>query len=318
MHLGPGRIILSSEDLLLWCPTAVAWEGRWWLFHSRWSSRLGHQAWVTHSSVGVSVADDLQGPFAPSEEILTGTGGATWDGGALHNPMVIAGKDRLWMFFMANHGGARPGQVADEATWWEHRNHQRIGVAWATHPRGPWQRVPGPVIGPHNTPFPTIMASNPSVTFDRDGGVRMIFKCVEPGPPPFGGRVVHLMAEAERPEGPYRILPEPVLTAPGVQFPAEDPTLWQDEAGWQVICKDMRGSFSGIGTALVAFRSDDGRRWVPQAPALVSGLTVSLADGTRRTFDKLERPAITADRRHLLAAALTGDRQDLLLFPLLP
>ncbi len=318
MHLGPGRVIAAAEDLLLWCPSLVPWAGRWWLFHSRWPAALGHRSWVTHSTIGVCEGAAMEGPFGASEEIIVGDGGDGWNAGAFHNPMILAGHDRLWMFYMANRGAARPGIAADEATWWEHRNRQRIGVAWATDPRGPWTHLPQPILGPGNTPFPTIMASNPSAAFDRDGRVRLIFKCVEPGPAPFGGRVVHLIAEADRPAGPYRVLPEPVLTAPGVQFPAEDPTLWQAAHGWQVICKDMRGSFSGIGTSLVAFGSVDGRHWEPARPALVSGLTVAMADGSVRTFDKLERPSINPDRCHLVAAALTGERQELLLFPLLP
>ena len=314
MRLGPAHSALDTPGWNVWCPTAIPWQGRWWLFHSRWPKALGHDAWVTHSTVAVAVADGPEGPFTEEIEILAGRPGA-WDSGAIHNPMVMFRDGLFWLYYMGNCGGAQPGQVADQETWWEHRNHQQIGVAWSTHPHGPWTRAIDPIVGPANTPVPTLMASNPAVAWDLRGGVRMVYKCVEPGTMPFGGRVIHLVAEAPDPRGPFTSLPTPVLTAPGVQFPAEDPFLWHDEAGWNIICKDMRGSFSGCGTALVHFTSQDGRAWMPASAPVLSGLTIQLMDGNRRRVERLERPSLSSDRRWFFAACLDGPRQCILSFP---
>lgn len=304
--VGPASIALVEEGHHVWCPSVVCWDGRWWLFHSRWPIRLGFDAWVSHSIIAVAVGDRPEGPFTEAVDVLPGAG-AGWDAHVTHNPMVLVHGGRLWLFYMGNHGSAPRDGVADKAQWWEHRNNQRIGVAWAEHPLGPWHRRDTPLVDIADAPFPILMASNPAVANDPSGGVRMIWKCVADGAWPFGGEVRHLVSEAPAPDGPFVTRPEPVLTRPGVRFAAEDPFLWHDHAGWQMLCKDMGGHFTGAGTSIARFVSADGRTWNPAPVALVADLQVSDGQGHRRTVKRLERPCRSPDGRWLLAACLDGE-----------
>ena len=305
------RTLFAMEGWHVWCPSIVQWGGRWWLFHSRWPTRLGFNSWVSHSTTAVAVADRPDGPFTDAGEILPGSG-AGWDAHVTHNPCAFVHGDRLWLAYMGNHGTAPRAGAASSEEWWVHRNNQRIGFAWAMDPLGPWHRASSPVVGIADVPWPAIMASNPAVAVGPDGGVRMIYKSVGTGPMPFGGEVRHVVAEAPGPAGPWTHLPAPVLTAPGVQFAAEDPYLWHAADGWHLLAKDMRGTFTDAGTSIAHFVSSDGRDWRPAPTVLVGGL---VQDGL--TYERLERPSFIDDRL-LVCAALRDDRTTIVAKPWSP
>lgn len=314
MISGPATTVLTSTVDHVWCPSPLAWGGRWWLFHSRWPRTLGFEAWVSHSRVAVVVADHPCGPFLDATVVLDGAGQG-WDADVAHNPQVLAHDGRLWLYYMGNRGPAPRTRAATHDKWWTHRNHQRIGVAWAERPRGPWRRLDRPLIDLPQVPLPVIMASNPAVAADPAGGMRMILKCVLEGPRPFGGQVVHLVAEGPDPDGPFTVLGDPVLMKPGVAFPAEDPFLWHQDGTWHLLCKDQGGHFCPAdGPTLARFRSPDGRRWRPSEPALVSTLRIATTSG-ERTVQRLERPALSADRAWMYTAALEQEDSALLAFP---
>lgn len=70
--------------------------------------------------------------------------------------------------------------VAEYPLNWTHHNHQRIGVAVADSPDGPWQRFDKPVVdvGVDADAPDALMTSNPAVTPRPEGGVLMVYKAV--------------------------------------------------------------------------------------------------------------------------------------------
>lgn len=312
---GTARIALTTEGHHVWCPSVVCWDGRWWLFHSRWPARLGFNAWATHSAIWVAVADRPEGPYGDAVEVLAGAG-AGWDADVTHNPCVIAWGGRLWLYYMGNHGPAPRDATATREQWWLHRNAQRVGVADAAHPLGPWRRRERPAFDLGGAPWPVIMVSNPAACADPAGGVRLIVKVVEPGPPPFGGQVRHVVATATAPDAPFAAHPDPVLTLPGVAFTAEDPCLFHAPP-WTVIAKDMAGHWTGAGASLARLVSADGVAWRPAAQPLVATLTVPFVDG-QRTVERFERPwrLATPDGDRLFAACLADDATSIVTLPL--
>lgn len=300
--------LLAMDGDHVWCPSVVQWAGRWWLFHSRWPVRLGFEAWVTHSTIAVAVGDRPEGPYTNVHEVLPGSGSG-WDADVTHNPCVVVHGGRLWLAYMGNYGPAPRHAVATSEQWWTHRNHQCIGLAWATDPRGPWHRSSQPLIAPASVPWPSLMASNPALAISPDGSLRMIYKSVAHGPLPFGGEVRHVVAEASHPDGPWTHLPHAVLTAPGSSFAAEDPYLWHADGQWHLIAKDMKGVFTGIGTSIARFVSADGRDWQLASPSLVTGLKQGEV-----MFDRLERPSVVAGR-WLVCAALREGRTSIVAIP---
>ena len=85
---------------------------------------------------------------------------------------------------------------------WQHRNNQRIGVAVADSPYGPWQRFDKPLIdvGESEEDYDCLMTSNPSVCQMADGRMLFVYKAVSKRCPlPQGGPVVHMGAAADSP-----------------------------------------------------------------------------------------------------------------------
>jgi hypothetical protein len=107
---------------------------------------------------------------------------------------------------------------------------------------------------------------------------------------PFGGKVVHGVAFADDPLGPFSRHPEPVLSHPTERFPLEDPYIWYGPDRYHAILKDFRGVFTSAGPSLALFESQDAIEWRPAEHTLVSTLQVEWDDGEVQRVRHLERP----------------------------
>ena len=191
---------------------------------------------------------------------------------------------------------------------WTHRNSQRIGVALADSPDGPWLRFDRPLLEPTPGFHDALCCANPSVTERFGGGYLMVYKAVDDkGRLPFGGPVSHCVATSESPRGPFEKRPDRIFCKEGVFFPAEDPFIWRDDWRYWAIVKDYNGSFTGNGKSLALFESDDGFDWKPSGNVLVSTLQIRWADGNVQKLQMLERPQLYIEEGRplvLLCAAM--------------
>ncbi|VGO12755.1 hypothetical protein PDESU_01309 [Pontiella desulfatans] len=304
----PSSACLSDPGYYVWGASMVRdAQGLCHLLYSRWKKEFGFNAWVTHSGIAHAVSADPLGPYTHVDMALPVRGAGFWDGACTHNPSVLFHEGKYYLYYMGNTGDGKP--AGSETSYnWTHRNRQRIGVAVADSPAGPWNRRDEPLV---DVGAGSLMVSNPAVVARPDGGFLMIYKEVGTREPlPFGGPVVHRVALGEQPVGPFSTRPEPVFTSGTDGFPAEDPFVWVQGRKYRAILKDMEGRFSGVERALVLFESDDGLDWRVAEPCLVSDRTVKLADGTSRRYDYLERPQLHLEDgmpRILFCAARDGD-----------
>jgi hypothetical protein len=286
----PATACLSCPDYFIWGASMVRDpEGICHLFYSRWPKEYGFNAWATHSEIAHATAATPLGPYTHQDIALPERGAAFWDGLCTHNPTVLENEGTYYLYYMGNTGDRKPAGSPD--TWnWTHRNNQRIGVAVAKYPSGPWERNDTPLI---DIDANAIMVSNPAVTRRPDGGFLMIYKEVGTHEPlPFGGPVIHRVALSDRPEGPFTPHPQPVFTCEDVMFPAEDPFIWTQNGRYFAILKDMNGYFTDTVRALVLFESVNGFDWTLADPCLVSDRTVRFENGTVKKFNFLERPQL--------------------------
>ena len=240
----PRTAKFADADYFVWGASMVRDpQGLCHLLYSRWPRSKGFAAWVSDSEIAHAVAAEPLGPYTHVDVALPKRGVEHWDGLCAHNPTVHAFDGKYYLYYMGNTTGAR----STEDAWWNHRNHQRIGVAVADHPSGPWQRFDTPLIdvakdgaGPD-----ALMTSNPSICRRTDGTYVLVYKAVGlESPRPFGGPVVHMAATSRSPIGPFLKHESPIFTSPGEQFPAEDPSIWvQDGVLWAIL-KDMKGAFT--------------------------------------------------------------------------
>jgi len=286
----PASAKFEDPGFIVWCGAMVRGEdGKYHLFYSRWPRKLGHYAWVTHSEVARAVADHPLGPFRFADVVLPERGASFWDGLCTHNPTVMKSGGKYYLYYMGNTGDRKKVSGLN----WSHRNNQRVGVAVADSPAGPWKRFDKPLIDTTPGFHDAQCLANPTVTERPDGGYLMVYKAVaDKKPQPFGGPVVHIVATSDSPTGPFKKHPDPVFTRPGEFFAAEDPYIWRGPDRYWAIVKDFKGVFTRKGPSLALFESADGIAWKPAAHTLVSTLTLKWADGTVTPLEKLERPQL--------------------------
>jgi hypothetical protein len=291
----------ADTNYNIWCGSAVkSDDGNYHLFYSRWPRKLGHKAWVTHSEVAHAVSGSPFGPWQHRDVALPARGTNFWDGSCTHNPTVLRIGGKLYLYYMGNYGDG----VVRQPLNWEHRNHQRIGVAVADSPNGPWQRLDKPVLdisSATNAPD-ALVTSNPSLAQRPDGGVLMVYKAVGmKRPAPFGGPVVHLVATSDRPTGPFKKHPGEVFGAKGVLFAAEDPFIWRGADRYWAVVKDNEGNFTQRGYSLALWESADGFDWkLSKHPFVAAPSTVQWADGHTEKLAALERPQVLFHRADAL------------------
>jgi hypothetical protein len=313
-----GEVALKSkfenDSITIWGASIVKGEDNLYhMYYSRWKKELGW-AWVTHSEIAHATSTSPFGPFTHKDVALGIRDAAFWDGLCTHNPTVHKFGNKYYLYYMGNTGDGvvtgSPGHIKLNV---EHRNNQRIGVAVADNPNGPWTRFDKPLIDVSKdvNSLDAMMTSNPSITKKPDGGYLMVYKAVgKKKPGKFGGPVVHCVATSDSPTGPFKKYDTPVFTAKGHDFPAEDPFIWYEKGMYRAIVKDMHGAFTEAGQALVLFESLDGFDWSLSKNALVSKLEISWKDGTKQKVEHLERPQLYIENGKPIALTCASDIKD--------
>ncbi|MBC2603427.1 glycoside hydrolase family protein [Puniceicoccus vermicola] len=294
-----------EEGWHVWCGSILEdpKDGKFHLYYSRWPVSEGYDAWGTHSEIAHAVGDSLVGPFTYVETIFQREKNSSrWDAHCFHNVTVKAFGGRYFLYYMGNRG---------DGDWWNHRNNQRIGVAVADSPSGPWHRQSQPVIDVSPGAWDGLMVSNPTVADAGDGRFLMIYKGVAEGTMPFGGRVLHGLAWSDRPDGPFVKEPYPIFDYKNADFGFEDPFLWREGRSFYCLVKDMGGTLSPSGeTELLLLQSEDGIHWSPSKPLQVLGRRLENRNGKTIAFERVERPHFFQDSRGTLTLLVAVKPED--------
>lgn len=276
--------IFEMEGYCIWDPSLVTdSEGKHHLFFSRWPIDKGFEAWVTHSEVCRASAITPLGPFHFEEIVLKKRHGF-WDGDVTHNPTIRCFENRYYLYYNGNHGNGE---------WWNHRNNQRVGLAVADNPEGPWERSEKPLLDVTIGAWDSIVTTNPTCDQTPDGRFILLYKGVgDCNPPPNYGPVLHGVAFSEQPIGPFIKHPDPLFKSAEIEFPGEDPFVWCENGHYYALLKDMGTSYTPSGRAIVLFESDDGKNWHLAQHPIVQERLITHADGRQQKIHRLERPFI--------------------------
>ncbi len=244
----------SDPNYYVWCGSAVKGDdGRYHLFYSRWPvSNPNHFApgWAIVSEVAYAIGDSPRGPFThvnvalPKRGTNAVTGQKYWDADMTHNPYCLRKDGKWYLYYLGNYG---------DGTYNNHLNHDRIGLAVADHPAGPWTRLDQPIVdvSTNAADFDSLRLSNPSVTFRPDGKVLMVYKAVTQA----SGNAVRFGAcIADSPTNTYvkqASVAGQIFKAPGGDWMvAEDPFIWfSPNYGnlYYAVVRDVVGTFTGRG-----------------------------------------------------------------------
>lgn len=315
----PAANRFAEPGWFVWCGAPVPGDdGRYHLYYSRWPVGTGFApGWAIHSEIAYAVADHPAGPYhhvniaLPARGINPATGRKYWDGDVTHNPNVFHHDGKYYLYHMGNHG--------DGKSYPRHRNNQRIGLAVADRPEGPWKRFDAPIIdvSADRSAFDSLCVTNPAACVRPDGRVLLIYKAVQfiEGKE-MGGNVRYGAATAEDPRGPYVKQPGRIFEAdpPGAHWMvAEDPFVWFSEKygnRYYAVTRDVVGTFTGAKDGICLFESADGMNWNPAAhPKVLAGRFTM--EGGAPSPSKLERPAllIVDDEPLYLFGAADGYQQ---------
>lgn len=303
-----------SETNSIWGGSLVKGEdGLYHMYYSRWPKHLGW-AWVTDSEIAHAVSESPFGPFRFKDVALPRRGRAFWDGWCTHNPTIHRFGDKYYLYYMGNTGdGKITGTPGKEKLNWGHRNNQRIGVAIAENPNGPWIRSDKPLVDitSNDDAIDSLMTSNPSICQRPDGGFLLVYKGVgKEFPMPNGGPVVHCIATSESPTGPVTKHDKPVFTFQGERFPAEDPYIWYQEGKYRAIVKRIKHTNKKRVFSLVQYDSKDGFDWKPSKHHEISERKVEWEDGKVQQFNHLERPQVYVENGIPVALLCAADTID--------
>lgn len=298
----PKENLLEEEDYHIWCGCLIeGYDGKYHYYYARWPKEKGHFAWVTDSEIAYAVSETPEGPFRKMGTVIGKRDPAFWDGSAVHNPQVIKWKGKYYLYHMGTTGSkpvACPASMKEEV-WWEYRNNQKIGVAIASDPAGPWQRLDRPVLDKSAdlTAFDALCVSNPAPVVTPDETILLIYKGVSNGNLPQGKAVRYGVATADRPDGTYQKQDGCIFESDNNTYRmiAEDPFVMMYHGLYYAVTRDVKGVFTGISGAFCLFVSKDGRRWEPAKHPLVYGTETTWTDGSK-TQGHLERPFVLQDR----------------------
>lgn len=326
----PDNNYFEVEGREVWGATVTEGpDGLYYMIFSTWHNTQGFSNdWAVYSELGYAVSASPDGPFVYQGLALdanytntTNTEPVYWEGvGTLevfHNPTLMhSEKDgKYYLYFMgtnATEGGY---------TYAYGRNHQRIGVAVADTPAGPWTVYDKPVIDVREGMFDSLLTSNPSVTEvkNADGTYTYytVYKGVSsPTGKPLDGNdiVVSGCGWSDSPYGPFTRSGEAIMQNPTDGWSVEDCFLWSSNGKFYALAKDFKNYFTGVTGypySYALFESSDGMTdWAVSDNALAFVTEIPWESGTR-TVSHLERAQIYLEDGvpFLLCCATTKDGQ---------
>ncbi|GCE09405.1 glycoside hydrolase family protein [Dictyobacter aurantiacus] len=296
LQAAPETARFSMPGWYVWCGCLTRdADGLYYLFFARWPQHMGFEAWVTHSEIAYATSPSLFGTFTFQGVTLPYRRDEVWDQ-VSHNPTIIHWRGKYYLYYMGTHGPVVQHSAEAEPSsdlWWRYRNNQRIGVAVADTPAGPWIRAAQPVVETSSTSWDALVTSNPSCCETPDGAILMMYKGVGLGPLPKGGDVVAGIATAKHPLGPFYKQPEPAIAHPMESWAVEDPFIWYQSGTYYCLIKDFHGYFTHDQRGSVALlQSSDGINWQPAQPALAFRREIRWQDGQSQSVERIERPQI--------------------------
>ena len=300
----------AMKDYWVWCGSVIAGpDGRYHMYASRWSKSLAFRPhWLTNSEIVHAVSDTPQGPYEYAQTILPARGEEYWDGRMTHNPSVCYREGQYLLYYTGTTYSGPTPTPDNPLDWessavWEARGNQRVGVAIASDPSGPWQRMDKPILMPRADHWDNLMTTNPAPCVCRDGSILLIYKSAGAvGEDQYNLRFG--VASADTPLGPYtRLQDEPIFN---LDTNIEDPFVWESQPGrYEMIMKVFNDKTTGEANSGLHAFSTNGIDWQLSNPSQAYSRKVQWEDQSVTIQHNFERPQLLLKNgkpTHLYAA----------------
>lgn len=292
--------VFAMEGYYVWGASVLKDEsGLFHMFACRWPIAWGINSWYSHSDIVRAVGRSPEGPFE-YQETLSVLKEHDWSRSFTIGPNAFEFDGKYYLLYVGSHLPEGAPEEREAFMAWRHQNrhvirfNQRIGLASAPHPAGPWEPVSdGPVLEPRPDKWDAPFVTNPVICFTPENKTLLLYKSsTERSTDPNikkGDKLMFGMAMADRPEGPYtRVGPEPLF-----EENVEDACFWYEDGRWWMICKDMTGNIGGdrYGAGLL-YTSPDALHWQEADNIVAWKMWIDWADGERQPIYKMEKPTI--------------------------
>ena len=289
----------EMEGYWVWDGSVIKGEdGRYHMFASRWPKKYPmHPGWLVASEIVRASCDTPDGKYEFEEVVLPARGAEYWDGRATHNPMITKQGDQYVLYYTGiTHPFNEPEVplLLNDPRVIVSRSNKRTGIAVADSIFGPWKRFDKPVIDTRPEEEDNFLISNATVCVGGDGKVHVVYKYVTCQTMPYQSLSAHVPFQklgalvADRFDGDYTKVRtnKPLISG----FDLEDPHIWYDEDGYNMMVKDMDGTFCGEELSGIHGLSKDGLHWEFDDKLLFYSRHILWDDGVVREMGNLERP----------------------------
>ncbi|MDA3962225.1 MAG: glycoside hydrolase family protein [Planctomycetota bacterium] len=294
----------------VWCGSVIKGDdGLFHMFASMWEKSVPFAPnWLTNSVVVHATSATPEGPYVYQGDVLPPRGAAYWDGMMTHNPTIHRCGDRYLLFYTGTtYQADRPTtEPVSRALRLEARSNQRIGMAVASSPNGPWTRPDVPCLDVRRDHWDSLMTTNPAPCVMPDGAIHLLYKSASSDAAP----IQYGVARATSLEHAFeRIGPDGPITFQDPSISYEDAYIWHQDGAFEMIFNDMTGKITGEDHAGAHATSSDGIEWSLCAQPKAYSRTVRWDDGAVTTQGSFERPQLLIQDgipTHLFAATADG------------
>ncbi|MDC0584741.1 family 16 glycosylhydrolase [Bacteroidales bacterium] len=246
-----GKFILETKDSVIWgCAPMYDDEGKVHVYYSTWEKE-GH--WLTHSKIAHAVADHPEGPYSPQGIIMEGRPGM-WDAHTIHNPSIYRVDGKYVMLYIGN-------DTTKQDEWRTRAKSagtQRVGMAIADSPYGPWKRFDKPMIdvSADSMAWDGYCTVNPGFLKHPNGEYWIYYRAWDRRN---DDRRKTGVAMAKKLTGPYaKYDKNPVIDFPERGGQTEDPYFFYYKEKFHCLIRDM-GNYDWLSGFYL--ESEDGLNW---------------------------------------------------------
>jgi hypothetical protein len=274
-RLGKPTTAIALENDVIWGGSVIRDDaGTYHMFASYIPEEINR--WIFDSKVVRATADSPVGPFELEETALPGRPGE-WDE-VTHNPTIHREPDGTYLLYYT-------GTQFGDRDRIEARDNQRIGLATAESPSGPWTRH-GPVVHPGENDWDSTYTTNPAPCVEPDGSITMVYKSLNSNYDEF--HLSHGVVRADTFDSRYeRVTADPILD----DIHLEDPYIWREDGRYHMLIKDFDGEVADQPNDGIYAHSEGGIEWTMESGSAYR-LDFILADGTSPPVQRRERPQV--------------------------
>lgn len=258
-----GSLILTRQDSITWgCAPIYDDKGK---VHVYFSNYALNENWLYNCHIYHAVADKPEGPYIILGDAIPPRPGK-WDNGTIHNPSIYRIDGKYVLLYISDTSYKDGVKLPTEKVL----ASQRVGMAIADSPYGPWKRFDSPIIDVSKNPrdWDSYCTVNPTMLKHPDGTYWLYYRALDRLN---DNRRKTGVAMAKNLTGPYvKYKGNPIIDNKEVGGQTEDPYIFYWRGMFHCIIRDM-GNFDWYSGLYLS--SKDGLHWSEYSRSYHQGST---------------------------------------------